>query len=901
MRKGLTFVLMLLAAAMLFAGQSGKIGPNATWHFEGGEFSITGSGETYDGSYSYNGMYVKAPHRTNAHQAPQLEPEEYEPIDEPYGVVTFKYGAEVSGDKYTFEPAEVTSIVIGEGITKLGEWTCAFFTNAQTVQLPSTLVKLGGGAFLHNESLTSVVIPENVDSMRKATCYTEASIYGPDIYYGAFSGCYRLHTVYWNARGNTEEKIVNPLYGLESVLTNIVLGKSVVHIPQKLCVDCKKLTGELVIEKNVRTIGYAAFAGCTGINKINLQADSLETRPSLFMSDFWYYYNDYGSPFAMCNKNLEIYIGKDVEYIGQFLFSAYARHGLMNKAYEKRYNTYKDVSYMDSVHVTFEPGSKLKGIGQYAFAGVKGVADFPFPETLEVIDAFAFYDTDFKTLEIPSNIQSIGGNAFGKCASLSTVRYNAVDANLKYATHETEQYASNPWVYVYESPFLNCANPLHIIIGKDVKYLPSYIFSGADRTARQEENQQWTYSTHVGSRTDIQSVTIEEGSDLNSIRAYAFAGCSALEEFDFSPIGSRFGISDHAFRQTGLTRVHFPDLCSYIGDSAFLKCTKVDTFFVERRTPPSLGTKAFPDNAKIAVPCKSKTYYRESEEWAQYEIVDECMGDTYIISGEALPADGGTILGVGKYAENTEVTITADAAEGYHFGCWDDGNTEPERTFTADQDMIYYAVFVENTPTGGNIVEVEATESTATLTTQTIESIYQYVLTVYEGKTKVQTLYFDEEGQRLEAPGRAPKSNELVIQVTDLEEGTQYRYTLDALNWNSRIVNRKEGKFTTQEAERFLVRFYDWDDELLKRERVIRGHDATPPEDPYRAGYKFVGWDEDYTNVTRDLIIYAQYRKTQDIESIQASDVRNQKVLRDGQLYIMYEGKMYNVLGTEVR
>ena len=37
------------------------------------------------------------------------------------------------------------------------------------------------------------------------------------------------------------------------------------------------------------------------------------------------------------------------------------------------------------------------------------------------------------------------------------------------------------------------------------------------------------------------------------------------------------------------------------------------------------------------------------------------------------------------------------------------------------------------------------------------------------------------------------------------------------------------------------------------------------------------------------------------IESIQPSEVRSQKILRDGQLYMMYKGKMYNVQGQDVR
>ena len=275
MKKLFTLLLALTAVSFLYA-DNGKIGPNATWHFSSGVFSISGSGETYDGEYSYNGMYIAAPSRENGQTA------------EPYGVITFKYGAEKQGDAYTFKPEDVKKIVIGEGITKLGEWTCAFFTNAKSVQLPGSLVRLGGGAFLNNTSLTEVTIPVSIDSMVVATCVSKARMYGDDIPYGAFHGCTNLKTVYWNARGNTDDKIVQPLEGLENTLTNIVLGSTVVHIPEKICMDFTQLKGELRLEKNIKTVGYAAFAGCKGINKISILADSIDTQPTLFWSDYYY-------------------------------------------------------------------------------------------------------------------------------------------------------------------------------------------------------------------------------------------------------------------------------------------------------------------------------------------------------------------------------------------------------------------------------------------------------------------------------------------------------------------------------------------------------------------------------------------------------------------------------------
>jgi len=55
------------------------------------------------------------------------------------------------------------------------------------------------------------------------------------------------------------------------------------------------------------------------------------------------------------------------------------------------------------------------------------------------------------------------------------------------------------------------------------------------------------------------------------------------------------------------------------------------------------------------------------------------------------------------------------------------------------------------------------------------------------------------------------------------------------------------------------VTFADWDGTVLKTEPVLFGGAATAPDDPYRAGFIFSGWSPDFSRVTGDLTIMAQY------------------------------------------
>ena len=57
------------------------------------------------------------------------------------------------------------------------------------------------------------------------------------------------------------------------------------------------------------------------------------------------------------------------------------------------------------------------------------------------------------------------------------------------------------------------------------------------------------------------------------------------------------------------------------------------------------------------------------------------------------------------------------------------------------------------------------------------------------------------------------------------------------------------------------VTFVDWDGTVLSVQQVEDGADATAPADPSREGYAFIGWDVDFSNVTEDITVTAQYEE----------------------------------------
>ena len=80
-----------------------------------------------------------------------------------------------------------------------------------------------------------------------------------------------------------------------------------------------------------------------------------------------------------------------------------------------------------------------------------------------------------------------------------------------------------------------------------------------------------------------------------------------------------------------------------------------------------------------------------------------------------------------------------------------------------------------------------------------------------------------------------------------------------------------DGEFTNVESDTpvfalyeegivdFTVTFVDFDGTVLSEQQIIYGKSATAPEDPARDGYVFTGWDAEFTKITEDITITAQY------------------------------------------
>lgn len=81
---------------------------------------------------------------------------------------------------------------------------------------------------------------------------------------------------------------------------------------------------------------------------------------------------------------------------------------------------------------------------------------------------------------------------------------------------------------------------------------------------------------------------------------------------------------------------------------------------------------------------------------SQSQEPEPSVTTTYTITVLASPVSGGSVSGGGSYTSGQSVTITANAASGYTFQSWNDGNTNATRTITVSGNATYTATFAAN-------------------------------------------------------------------------------------------------------------------------------------------------------------------------------------------------------------
>ena len=396
-------------------------------------------------------------------------------------------------------------------------------------------------------------------------------------------------------------------------------------------------------------------------------------------------------------------------------------------------------------------GKNLTSIGDYAFEYCSSLRSITLGNSVTSIGYYAFQScSSLTSINIPNSMTSIGGWAFLSCSGLTSVTIgNSVtsigNGAFYYCSSLTSITIPNSVTSIGDSAFRYCSSLTSVTIGNSVTSIGEEAFYWCSKlTSITIPNS----VTSIGEDAFIEcssltSVTI--GSGVTSIGSSAFYACSSLPSITIP--NSVTSIGDAAFGWcSGLTSVTLGKNLTSIGGDAFYECSKIQEVTAYMPTPPAAASCGLnPAAATLYVPAEYVGIYSNSVWWEDFKEIRAIDAD-YVVT--FVDWDGTVLASVGVAAGQAATAPADPVREGYTFIGWD-----------SDFSSV----------------------------------------------------------------------------MGDMTVTAQYQ------------VNR------------YQVRFYDWDDTLLKTDSVDYQSAATAPADPTREGYTFLGWDKDFSSITADLDVHAQY------------------------------------------
>lgn len=282
---------------------------------------------------------------------------------------------ELFDDDNPFSFKDIRSVVIGDGVTSIGDYTFSYEKGITSVIIPESVTSIGDYAFIGCEKLESLTIPDSVISIGDA----------------AFWGCEKLESL---TIPDSVISIGDSAFQDCENITSITLGSNIETIGEEAFYRCKKLE-RITIPDSVISIGHSAFSYCPNL------ADVAIGKGVVSVDDF---------AFAGCNLK-SITIPDNVAYIGTAVFYATPLEGIIvdenNAAYS---NDENGVLYNKDKTVLLEYPSGNKN------------TTYTIPESVTSIRQRAFvFCNNLESIVIPGTVETVSQEAFLLCLKLSEV------------------------------------------------------------------------------------------------------------------------------------------------------------------------------------------------------------------------------------------------------------------------------------------------------------------------------------------------------------------------------------------------------------------------------------------------------------------------------------------------
>ena len=356
-----------------------------------------------------------------------------------------------------------------------------------------------------------------------------------------------------------------------------------------------------------------------------------------------------------------ILLPKNVTSIGDYAFygcSSLASINIPDGVTSIGYLAFCNCSSLESVTIP----DAVTTLKLSTFFQCTSLVDVNLPNGLISIDEQAFYGcTSLKNITIPEGVTTIGVSAFSGCSSLTSVIIPDKITLLDRVFVDCSSLAAVSFgdgVTTLVATFVNCSALTDITLPKSVVTIES-AFQGCTSltTITIPEGV-----TTIGAATfygcsSLEDVIIPESVTL--IDEVAFWECASLAKISLPESLTQIGKQAFCLCRS-LSEITIPKNVTSIETSAFLDCASLSEVTCNATTPPALGSTAFDGIASTStlhVPSGTYSAYNSSD-WAQYfGKIDDGESHGSYANGVAIIDKAGTL--VSFIPEEEKYTITS--------------------------------------------------------------------------------------------------------------------------------------------------------------------------------------------------------------------------------------------------
>ncbi|SHO52049.1 leucine-rich repeat protein [Anaerocolumna xylanovorans] len=433
----------------------------------------------------------------------------------------------VSNTSWYSYKAKIKSIVIADGVTKIGNYafggsTTASYTDLTSLSISNSVTSIGNYAFGGCNALKSIVIPNNATSIGAYAFYYCSALTGIVI-------------------PNSVTSIGTYAFAYCTAATSLTLPTniSIITIPDYAFYYCSNLTS-ITIPSNVKTIGNYSFEYCSSLTNV-----SLPSGLTLI--------NNYS--FGYCTALTNIIIPNTVNSINNTSFYVTSKLALTvntDNAYVIKCADFTSMNRTVTFNSTGNPSTTLftwtsgtttitlDSLGLLTVSPTNGVSGSMANYTSSSLPSWYGYRNMVKEIKITEGVTNVSDYAFG---AISTTTYAAATKiTLPSTVTSIGQWAfsgcnavqsvilPNSLTTIGNEAFYYCSALISIAIPNSVTSLGAYAFDYCTAATSLTLPSNSSFTTipectfdHCSSLT---SITIPNS--VKTIKSYSFGYCTAL-------------------------------------------------------------------------------------------------------------------------------------------------------------------------------------------------------------------------------------------------------------------------------------------------------------------------------------------------------------------------------------